>query len=73
MSDFIKNENANYQAELRKMLQDLELSLDRRGCRWGEWERKFIKDMALYLNQDIIVISTKQYAKVFDLWERSLK
>ena len=73
MSDFVKNENTNWQKEVREKLERLRDSLDDRYCRWGEWERTFIVSVIGKLNQDIIDISPKQYTKVWDLWERSLK
>lgn len=74
MSDAIKKTEAtNYQAEVRDKLQRLKDSLDDRYCRWGEWERKFITSVIYWLDQPMIDISPKQYRKIWDLWERSLR
>lgn len=73
MSDFTANEAANYQAEVRAKLTDLKASLDNRFVRWNEWERSFIVSIVIKLEHDNIDISPKQYQRVWDLWEKSLR
>jgi hypothetical protein len=70
MSNFVKNENDNWQKEVRSKLEDLESTLSLSNNKWNAWELEFIEDICGKLNQDIINVSPKQYEKVWDLWER---
>lgn len=70
MSNFTKNENANWQREVRGKLEDLRETVTLTPCPWNAWELEFIEDMVGKLDHDIINISPKQYGKVWDLWEK---
>lgn len=70
MSDFAKNENKNWQQEVRAKIEDLQGTLAASNNEWNAWELEFIEDMVSKLEQDIINVSPKQYQKIWDLWER---
>lgn len=73
MSDFTKNEAANYEAEVRAKLIDLKNSLKDRYIRWSDWEKQFIGSVVAKLEHDKIDISPKQYQRIWDLWEKCHK
>ncbi len=70
MSNFIKNENADWQREVREKIEDLTDTLDISNVEWDAWEREFIESMSEKLGQEIINVSTKQYTRIWELWEK---
>lgn len=70
MSNFTKNENDNWQKEVRSKIEDLQSTLSLSNNKWNAWELEFIENICEKLNQDIINVSPKQYEKVWDLWEK---
>lgn len=73
MSDFVKNEEMNFQAEVRVKIERLRESLVDKYCRWDDWELRFIRSQVRKLDFHTIVVSTKEYTKIWDLWERSFR
>lgn len=70
MSNFTKNENDNWQKEVRQKIEDLSSTLSLSNNKWGPWELEFIESVSEKLDQDIINVSPKQYEKIWDLWEK---
>lgn len=72
MSNFTKNENDNWQKEVRGKLEDLQatLSISNIYLFWNPWEVEFIENVCEKLEQEVINVSPKQYDKICDLWER---
>lgn len=70
MSDFVKNENENWQKEVRSKIEDLASTLSASNNGWNAWELQFIESVSEKLERDIINVSPKQYEKIWDLWER---
>lgn len=70
MSDFTKNEEENWQREVRGKVQDLSDSVKHKWFSWGPWELEFIESMAEKLRYDVMNVTPKQYEKVWDLWEK---
>lgn len=70
MRDFAKNEADNWQKEVRSKITDLSNSLLLSNHQWSEWEFEFIESIQEKLDGHIINVSSKQYEKIWDLWEK---
>jgi hypothetical protein len=55
---------------IRQKLEDLEATLSASNNSWNPWELEFIENICEKLSQKNITMSSKQYEKVNDLWER---
>lgn len=74
MSNFVANEESNYQTEVKQMIEDLvELVEETDGMGFSAFEVDFIESMGRKLGYEEIRLSSKQHETLFNIWEKYKK
>ncbi len=70
MSDFVKNEEDNWQKEVRGKIDDLVIASEHAKSKFNSWALDFIDSISEKLDREIIHVTPKQYEKICDLWDK---